>query len=161
MDTTGGVLQKDQNFFQTGALMVGRTWMVTNEIERGDAQPLAKKEKAEWMIWDIHKDEIIEQKNSSWISPVVILKNKDGSSKFWWTIGSSITKKDSYPLPRKDDTLDTLFQAKIFSTLVSVCRSNRFLDLRRLPNLSLAQQKTVESAAGTEAVQEPWCSFQY
>ncbi|GFY07458.1 retrovirus-related Pol polyprotein from transposon 17.6 [Trichonephila clavipes] len=55
----------------------------------------------------------------SWASPIVLVKKKDGSTRFcvecrWLT---DITNKDSDPLSRIEDTLDTLAGNTWFSTL--------------------------------------------
>ncbi|GFX72043.1 retrovirus-related Pol polyprotein from transposon 17.6 [Trichonephila clavipes] len=56
---------------------------------------------------------------SPWSSPIVLVRKKDGSTRFCvdyrWL--NDVTKKDSYPLPRIDDTLDTLAGNTWFSTL--------------------------------------------
>lgn len=64
---------------------------------------------------------IIEEANSPWAAPVVLAKKKDGTWRFCvdYRRLNNQTKKDSYPLPRIDDTLDALGgeSAKIFSTM--------------------------------------------
>lgn len=60
---------------------------------------------------------IIQPSSSPWSSPVVLVK-KD--STLWFCIDdrklNSVTKKDVYPLPRVDDSLDRLRHAKYFSS---------------------------------------------
>ena len=60
----------------------------------------------------------IEASDSPWFSPIVLVK-KDGSTRFCidYRKLNAITRKDAYPLPRVDHTLDTLAGSKLFSTL--------------------------------------------
>jgi hypothetical protein len=62
---------------------------------------------------------IIRSSHSSYAAPVVLAKKKDGSWRFCvdYRKLNAITKRDVYPLPRIDDTLDALSKAKYFSTL--------------------------------------------
>ena len=66
----------------------------------------------------MEKEGVIEPSNSPWYSPVVLVKKKDGSTQFCvdYRQLNKITKKDSYPLPRINDTLDALVGSKL-STL--------------------------------------------
>ena len=62
---------------------------------------------------------IIEPSQREWTSPIVVVKKKDGD------IGicidyrklNAVTKRDAYPMPRIDDILDELGQAKYITTL--------------------------------------------
>ena len=64
-------------------------------------------------------DGVIERANSEWAAPVVIVSKKDGSLRFCvdYRKLNYLTVKDSYPLPRIDECLDTLGHAKVFTTL--------------------------------------------
>ena len=56
---------------------------------------------------------------SPWASPVLIVKKKDGTNRVVidYCCLNAITKKDSYPLPRIDDTIDQLGGAQFFSAM--------------------------------------------
>ena len=62
---------------------------------------------------------MIEETDSPWSSPVVLVRKKDGNLCFCFDYRrlNDNTKKNWFPLPRIDDTLDTLAGAKWFSTL--------------------------------------------
>jgi hypothetical protein len=62
---------------------------------------------------------VIEPSTSEWASPVVLVSKPDGSLRFCVDCQTLnvVTEKDVYPLPGMDDCLDSLVDAKIFSTL--------------------------------------------
>ena len=62
---------------------------------------------------------VIETSSGPWSSPVVLVKKKDGSTRFcvYYRKLKDVAKKDSYPLPKTEDTLDTLAGTKWLSTL--------------------------------------------
>lgn len=63
------------------------------------------------------KQEIIEHSTSPWSSPVVLVKKKDGSTRFCvdYRRLNQITTKDAFPLPRIDDICDQLTKATYFA----------------------------------------------
>ncbi|GBM60191.1 Transposon Ty3-I Gag-Pol polyprotein [Araneus ventricosus] len=81
--------------------------------------PLAKKEEAERLVKEMVDNGIIEESSGLWASPIVLVKKKDGSTRFCvdYRKLNEITIKDNYPLPRIDDTLDALNGSQWFSTL--------------------------------------------
>ena len=117
-----------QDVFETSSGPRGRTNVVQHRIDTGDAKPirqvprrlpLAKREDAKKVIEEMAADGVIEPSSSPWMSPVVLVKKKDGTTRFCvdYRLLNNVTKKDSYPLPRIDDTLDTLEGCELFSTL--------------------------------------------
>ncbi|VEN42942.1 unnamed protein product [Callosobruchus maculatus] len=117
-----------QDIFDVGIGKKGRTNVVRHKIHTGDVPPirqpprklpLAKREEANRIIKEMEEEGVIEQSASPWPSPVVLVKKKDGSTRFCvdYRQLNNVTLKDSYPLPRIDDTLDTLAGSKVFFTL--------------------------------------------
>ncbi len=62
---------------------------------------------------------VIEPSASPWASPIVLVRKKNGETRFCvkYRRLNEVTHKDSYPLPSIDDTLEALAEAKLFSTL--------------------------------------------
>ena len=62
---------------------------------------------------------IIEQSQSQWSSPCVLVPKPDGSYRFctdFWRV-NAVTKSDSYPIPRVDDCIDQIGHAQYISKL--------------------------------------------
>ena len=62
---------------------------------------------------------VIEPAQSEWAAPVLFVPKKDGRLRFCvdYRKLNEIIVRDSYPLPRMDECIDSLAEAKIFSTL--------------------------------------------
>ena len=62
---------------------------------------------------------IVSPGKGSWASPVVLAKKKDGTMRFcvdYRKLNRS-TIRDAYPIPRIDDTLDSLRKMKVATSL--------------------------------------------
>jgi len=61
----------------------------------------------------------IQPSNSPWASPIVLVQKKNGTLRFCvdYRKLNAVTRKDAHPLPRVDDTLDTLADSCWFTTL--------------------------------------------
>ncbi|KAE9106716.1 hypothetical protein PF006_g21296 [Phytophthora fragariae] len=95
---------------------------VSHEIHTGNEPPIKVRPRrhshSEQAIIDEQTDKmlmdgVIEEANGAWGFPVVLVRKKDGSVRFCidYRLLNAITKKDVYPLPRIDDTLDNLHGA--------------------------------------------------
>ena len=107
---------------------LGRTDIVTHTIDTGDHPPVyqparrtpfALRAKVEEMVEDMVDQGVVQPSTSPWASPIVLVAKKDGSTRFCvdYCRLNSITKKDVYPLPRMDDTLDSLARQQYSTTL--------------------------------------------
>eukprot|EP00731_Ephydatia_muelleri_P021198 Em0013g925a len=107
---------------------LGHTKVLQHRIDTGNAQPVhlpprriphARREELKEMLRDMLEKNAIEHSDSPWSSPIVLVKKKDGTTRFCvdYRKVNEVTRKDAYPLPRVDDTLDTLAGSKFFSTL--------------------------------------------
>jgi len=91
-----------------------------NPIRQGVRKlPLPKRDKVKKLLSEMQEREIIMPSKSSWASPIVLVPKKDGSVHFCvdYRKVNDVTHKDAYPIPRIDNTLDTLAGSKCFSTL--------------------------------------------
>ena len=122
------LLEDFADVFSTGDDDQGKTGLVTHWIDTHDSTPirqiprrlpLAKQAEVNEMITTMQKQGVIEPSTSLWTSPVVLVKKKDGSTRFCVDYRKliEVTKKYSYPLPRIDDIMGTLSGSCWFSTL--------------------------------------------
>jgi hypothetical protein len=75
------------------------------------------------MINKLVKDGMLQPSTSTWVSPIVIVKKKDGQLRLCQDYRklNMITKKDHYPMPVMEDLMVQLSNKKYFTTLD--CRS--------------------------------------
>lgn len=104
-------------FFEN--IIAGNCDLVEHKIELDDPHPIKQvprriplhlRSKAEEMISEMKRQGVIEESRSPWMSPAVMVKKKDGSIRFCVNYRklNAVKIKDSYPLPRIDDTIDQL-----------------------------------------------------
>ena len=113
--------------FSKGSHDLGRATSVKHDIVTGDAtpvkqplrMPVSRREEAFKAIEDMEKQGIVEPSTSPWSSPVVLVRKKDGPTRFCvdYRQLNDVTRKDSFPLPRIDVTLDAINGATWFSML--------------------------------------------
>eukprot|EP00731_Ephydatia_muelleri_P004061 Em0002g237a len=123
---------------------IGHTSQVFHHIDTGEARPIKQslrrlpfnqRREVKDLIDAMLEKKVIEPSQSPWCSPIVLVKKKDGSTRFCVDFRqvNAVTRKDAQPLPRIDDTLDVLGSAKWFSSLdlasgywqVEVCPEDR------------------------------------
>ena len=123
-----GLLKENLDVFATKEQPFGRTDLVKHRIvtetdvpikQPVRRPPLHLRTEAKREVEKMLENEVIEPSDSPWASPVVLVRKKDGSLRYCvdYRRLNSVTKKDSYPLPRIDESLDSLAQTEYFSTL--------------------------------------------
>ena len=124
-------LKENNDLFAFTPKQLGTTVLIKHEIEllesgpiRMRAYPIAYKHKEviKRHIRDMLEGKIIQHSTSSWSAPVVMANKGDpslGALRFCvdWRELNRITRRDSYPLPRIEDLLDSLKGQRLFSTL--------------------------------------------
>ena len=122
------LLRRYAHVFSSGPQDMGRTDLIKHKIDTQGAAPirqpprrlpLARREEAQQAVADMLNQGVIEPSTSPWASPVVLVKKRSGGTRFCvdYRKLNEVTRKDSYPLPRIDDTLEALSGAKWFSSL--------------------------------------------
>ena len=81
------------------------------------AGPMAREDKTE--IDRMLHAGVIEPTSAEWASPVVFVPKKDGTMRFCLDYRklNAVTVRDSYPLQRMDEFIDSLGDATVFTTL--------------------------------------------
>lgn len=122
------LLYKFQSVFSTGEGDLGCTNLICHDIPLVDETPIRQRFRrippSEYEVVKAHinqllEAEIIRESCSPFASPIVLVKKKDGSLRMCvdYRQLNSRTRKDAFPLPRIDESLDSLGGACWFSTL--------------------------------------------
>ena len=107
---------------------LGHTRHLQHSIDTGSAPPIRqpprrvrkhKQQETHQLLQSMLDRNIIAKSYSPWSSPIILVWKKDGSLRFCvdYRKVNEVTKKDAYPLPRIDETLDTLAGSVWFTTL--------------------------------------------
>ncbi|CAG5036780.1 unnamed protein product [Parnassius apollo] len=107
---------------------LGETSLVTHRIDTGDAEPVRQRyyrlspEKQRILAEQVDEMlalDVIEQCESAWSSPVLIVTKKNGQPRFCLDSRklNSITKRDAYSLPYISEILDNLRDARYLSSI--------------------------------------------
>ena len=120
---------RHSDMFSASEFDLGRVDLVKHEIDTGDNRPFKQQLRRHPMghleIIDDHVEKmlahgIISPTSSQWASNIVLVR-RTGSQQLRFCIDyrqlNTLTRKDSYPLPRIDSCMDALGGAKYFSTL--------------------------------------------
>ena len=122
------LLHKNEGVFATKEQPFGRTDLTTHKIVTETEMPIKQpvrrppfhlRAEAQKEVNKMLDHGVIEPSDSPWASPVVLVRKKDGSLRYCidYRKLNNITRKDSYPLPRIDESLDSLAEMQFFSTL--------------------------------------------
>ena len=106
----------------------GETDVIEVHIDTGDAPPQAQpvrcipfavRQEVARQLQQMQEDGISQPSNSPWVSPIVLVKKKDGGLRICvdYRALNSVTKADRFPLPRIADLLDRLGRFRFFTTL--------------------------------------------
>ncbi|KAJ1526582.1 hypothetical protein ONE63_008168 [Megalurothrips usitatus] len=123
----GALLIEFQDVFSLSG-EIGHCTLVEHAIDTGITPPIKqaprrldfhKQQIADKCVIDMLDQQVIVPSVSPWASPVVLLTKKDGNPRFAidYRRLNMATRKDAYPLPRIDETLDSLRGSSWFSSL--------------------------------------------
>ena len=122
------LLQKYSGIFSAYEGDLGCTNLISHDIPLLDDVPVRQRyrrippseyESAKAHIRQLLDAQVIRESSSPFASPIVLVKKKDGSLRLCvdYRLLNSKTRKDAFPLPRIEESLDALSGAHWFSTL--------------------------------------------
>jgi hypothetical protein len=123
-------LGRHRDVFAKDISELGKTDLHFHHIDTGNAPPVKcrpyrqsphHKKVAEQLIQDFLDNDLIEESNSQYAAPIILVKKRDGSFRFVCDYRklNSVTVPMSWPIPMIDDIVDSIAEAKatIFTTL--------------------------------------------
>jgi len=136
----------DDDVFSWPGQAIGRSNVTKHEIHTENSRPawipprripVHYEQELSELIADMLKRNIIKPSTSPWSSPLMLVHKKDGSLRVCvdYRKLNSITKRDSFPLPRIDTTFDALRGSPVFSIWPRAIgkRNSRTLTRLKLP----------------------------
>lgn len=122
------LLQKYASVFSSHEGDLGCTNLISHDIPLLDDVPVRQRYRrippAEYDVVKAHINQLLEsqvvrESSSPYASPIVLVKKKDGSLRMCvdYRLLNRKTRKDAFPLPRIEESLDALAGARWFSTL--------------------------------------------
>ena len=122
------LLLQNADLFATSQYDLGHTGQLSHTITINQVNPVRQKvqripphcrQEVKELLAKMQENDLIRPFCSPWASPVVLLQKADGSLRL--CVGyrnlNEVTTKDAYPLPRIDNSLNTLAGSQWFSTL--------------------------------------------
>lgn len=122
------LLQDYSSVFAAGEGDLGCTGLITHEIPLLDSVPIRQRyrrippadyEAVKQHIHHLLQNQVVRESSSPYASPIVIVRKKDGQIRLCvdYRHLNAKTRKDAFPLPRIEESLDALCGAEWFSTL--------------------------------------------
>ncbi|XP_077378012.1 uncharacterized protein LOC144019084 [Festucalex cinctus] len=122
------VLQKYSSVFSVHDGDLGCTNLISHNIPLLDDVPVRQRyrrippseyEDVKAHINQLLEAQVIKESSSPYASPIVLVRKKDGSLRLCvdYRLLNSKTRKDAFPLPRIEESLDALCGARWFSTI--------------------------------------------
>ena len=114
--------QQNSDIFGEEIAEMGRTDLVQRYIDVGDTRPIhqkqyrltpSQKEALNQEITEMLQGDIIEERVTPWLLPIILVPEKDGLNRLCMDFRklNAHTVKDSFPLPRIYEVLDSLHGA--------------------------------------------------
>jgi len=122
------LLRDHQDTFASLSTDLGFCPLVEHDIDTGEARPIkqsprrppiAAREAEDEILNEMLETGVIEPSNSSWASPVCLVKKKVGTFRFCidYRRVNAVSKKDAYSIPDIQDALDNLRGSRCFATI--------------------------------------------
>ena len=122
------LISQYQDIFMEPQGKLGQTDITEHEIRTGSHTPIKipprripifKRQLVDQELDKMLEQGTVEPSESPWSAPICLVKKKDGTCRFCIDFRklNAVTLRDAYPLPRIDDTLDSLSGSMWFSTL--------------------------------------------